>query len=217
MLVHEFGVARSSVREALRVLESAGMIRSHPGDPRGPEVLPFSTEPLTKSFTRLAAVAELSLAELLPFRMMLESNAHFLAAQLRTDEQLLGMERAIARMRVSIDHGYAEFSNADLDFHHLVAEASRNRLIQLCGEAVRDALFTTISAKIHDTGDRRATMFRSLQHHIDAFNAIRDGNPARAAHQVRTSLYAYYAEYLQPPEREILRSLSLIDGPGSSD
>lgn len=41
-LVTQFAVSRSTVREALRVLESNGMVRSRPGDPNGPEILPFS-------------------------------------------------------------------------------------------------------------------------------------------------------------------------------
>ena len=42
-LVTQFAVSRSTVREALRVLESNGVVRSRPGDPNGPEILPFSS------------------------------------------------------------------------------------------------------------------------------------------------------------------------------
>jgi len=35
-LVVQFGASRSTVREALRVLESNGVVRSRPGDPDGP-------------------------------------------------------------------------------------------------------------------------------------------------------------------------------------
>ena len=41
-LMTQFGVGRSTVREALRVLQAAELIRSRPGDPRGPEVLAAS-------------------------------------------------------------------------------------------------------------------------------------------------------------------------------
>ena len=47
-LVAQFEVSRSTVREALRVLESNGVVRSRPGDPNGPEVLPFSPAALRK-------------------------------------------------------------------------------------------------------------------------------------------------------------------------
>ena len=35
-LVVQFGASRSTVREALRVLESNGVVRSRPGDPTAP-------------------------------------------------------------------------------------------------------------------------------------------------------------------------------------
>ena len=61
-LVGQFEVSRSTVREALRVLESNGVVRSRPGDPNGPEVLPFSSGALRKQMVRLARVEEVGLA-----------------------------------------------------------------------------------------------------------------------------------------------------------
>lgn len=207
-LVNQFGVARSSVREALRVLESAGMVHSRPSDRRGPEVLGISAAPLVSSFTRLAAIARLSLAELLQFRMSLEGTAHFLAARLRSDEQLLEMERAIERMSESVERGHTDFSDADLDFHAVVAQASGNQLIQLCGEAVREALFRLIADKITSTTDHRAVMLESVRHHRAVLAAIRDGDGDRAQREIRASLFAYYGEYLDDDEQRVLRELS---------
>ena len=68
-----------------------------PGDPRGPEVLAFSTNGLAKQMTRLTRSDQLSLAELLAFRMILDGSANLLAAQLRSPEQMLEMESTIFR------------------------------------------------------------------------------------------------------------------------
>src|SRR3954465_3767531 len=73
--VGQFEGGRSPVREALRVLESNGVVRSRPGDPNGPEVLPFSSGALRKQMVRLARVDEVGLAELLSFRMILDGSA----------------------------------------------------------------------------------------------------------------------------------------------
>ena len=133
----QFEVSRSTVREALRVLESNGVVRSRPGDPNGPEVLPFSSGALRKQMVRLARVDEVSLTELVSFRMILDGSATMLAARLRTPEQLAEMESAIEVMRAAIDVGYEEFSEADIAFHEAVARASRNSLIQVCNDVVR--------------------------------------------------------------------------------
>ena len=98
-LVTQFGTSRATVREALRVLESNGVVRSRPGDPNGPEILPFSARGLSKQLRRLARAEELTLAQLLVSRMMLDATANRLAAVLRTDDQLADMEAAIGRMR----------------------------------------------------------------------------------------------------------------------
>src|SRR3954462_955210 len=71
-LVTQFAVSRSTVREALRVLASNGVVRSRPGDPNGPEILPYSLGALRKQMTRLARVDELSLRELIGFRMIMD-------------------------------------------------------------------------------------------------------------------------------------------------
>src|SRR3954466_7019859 len=71
-LVTQFAASRPTVREALRVLESNGIVRSRPGDPNGPEILPFSSTALRKQMVRLARVDELTLAELIAFRMIMD-------------------------------------------------------------------------------------------------------------------------------------------------
>ncbi len=101
-LMAQFAVSRSTVREALRVLQARGLVRSRPGDPHGAEVLPFSPAALHKSMTTLARVDELSLGELVQFRMVLDASANLLAARLRTDEELAEMAAAIERMRAAV-------------------------------------------------------------------------------------------------------------------
>ncbi|HET8601714.1 MAG TPA: FadR/GntR family transcriptional regulator [Segeticoccus sp.] len=206
-LVTQFGASRSTVREALRVLESNGVVQSRPGDPNGPEVLPFSPGGLTKQLTRLARVDELSLAELISSRMILDSSANRLAARLRTDEQLAEIEAAIEAMRSVIDDGYEQFSEADVAFHEAVARASRNTLIQICNQVVRDVTLSLISDKIAHAHNRKARMRESVRHHQEVLDAIRAGDGPAAARTSRRNLFDYYAGYLPKSEREPLRAL----------
>jgi GntR family transcriptional regulator, transcriptional repressor for pyruvate dehydrogenase complex len=209
-LVGQFEVSRSTVREALRVLESNGVVRSRPGDPNGPEVLPYSSGALRKQMVRLAQVEEVGLAELLSFRMILDGSATMLAARLRTPEQLADMEAALEVMRGAIDIGYEEFSEADIAFHEAVAKASRNSMIQVCNDVVRGVVLSLISDKISRARNRRALMTESLNHHAEVLEAVRAGNGRDAARVARQKLYDYYAGYLPRTEREPLRAL--VDG-----
>jgi GntR family transcriptional repressor for pyruvate dehydrogenase complex len=210
-LVVQFAVSRSTVREALRVLESNGVVRSRPGDPNGAEILPYSHVALRKQMVRLARVDELSLCELIGFRMIMDGSAIQLASRLRTTEQLAEMEKALVAMRAAIEVGFKEFSEADAAFHDAVARASRNSLIQVCNEVVRGVVLSLISDKISDkishASTSRALMLKSLQHRIEVVDAIRTGDGHAAARLARQNLYDCYAGYVPEPDRDPLRAL----------
>jgi GntR family transcriptional regulator, transcriptional repressor for pyruvate dehydrogenase complex len=206
-LVAQFEVSRSTVREALRVLESNGVVRSRPGDPNGPELLPFSQSGLRKQMVRLARVDELTLAELIGFRMIMDGAAIQVASRLRTPEQLVEMEETLVAMRAAIDVDFAAFSEADLAFHDVIARISRNSLIQTCNEVVRGVVLSLISDKIAHAPNSRALMLESLQHHAEVVDAVRAGDGHAAARIARQNMYDYYAGYVPDPEQETLRAL----------
>ncbi|MCA2226494.1 FadR/GntR family transcriptional regulator [Nonomuraea aurantiaca] len=206
-LMGQFSVSRSTVREALRVLQARGLVRSRPGDPNGAEVQPFSPAALHKSMTTLARVEELSLGELVQFRMVLDASANLLAARLRTDEQLAEMDAAIAAMRAAVEVGYDAFSAADIAFHDAVARASRNKLIQICTDVVRSIVLGLVSGKIAAAADREALMRQSIGHHEEVLAAVRAGDGPLAARLSRQTMYDYYVGYVPEEERPALRAL----------
>ncbi|MPY55776.1 FadR family transcriptional regulator [Streptomyces spongiae] len=208
-LVARFGASRPTVREALRVLESNGLVRSRQGDPNGPEILPFSSARLTREMTRLVQFDNVSMAELISFRMILDGSASLLAARLRSEEELSAMERTLAVMSDAIDVGYEEFSKADIAFHEVVAQASRNSLIEVCNLVVRDAVLSLISDKVTHAPNSTALMRESLQHHQEVLEAIRAQDGPAAARISRRKLYDYYAGYV--PESEQGPLLALVD------
>lgn len=198
-LMAQFGVGRSTVREALRVLQANDVIRSRQGDPRGPEVLGASPSTLYKSMHRLARTEGLGLADLLQFRMLLEGSAYRLAAALRTEEHLARMSEALQAMRGERD--YHAFSRADVAFHDAVAQATGNPLIIMCAEVVRGVVLEQIEGKLATAADRRALMRGSLAHHAEVLEAVREGDAERASRLATHTLHDYYAGYLPSGER----------------
>ena len=206
-LIAQFGVSRSTVREALRVLESSGLVRSRPGDPQGPEVLPLSGAALEKSMLRLLRFEEVSLLELLEFRFLVDGFASFLAASRHDDSALEAIEATIDAMMAATSSSYTEFSAADVAFHDAVAVASGNALIQVCCAAVRGVVVQLIATRIADADDQRALMETSLEHHREVLAALRSHDGSRAAQLARAHLFEYYAAYVDDAEREMLRQL----------
>ncbi|WP_326567478.1 FadR/GntR family transcriptional regulator [Amycolatopsis rhabdoformis] len=206
-LMTQFGVGRSTVREALRVLQAAELIRSRPGDPRGPEVLAASPVALQRSMHRLARAEHVGLAELLQFRMVLDGSAHLLAAQLRTAEDLSALDTALAAMRAGAQVGFSEFSHADVAFHETIARASRNPLLVVSAEVVRGVVLELIEDKLEHARDRTALMQSWLTHHAEVLEAVRASDGELAARLARRALYDNYAEYVPEEQRALLTPL----------
>ncbi|MCH6164027.1 FadR/GntR family transcriptional regulator [Streptomyces marispadix] len=205
-LVSQFAVGRSTVREALRVLQSAGLIRSRPGDPLGAEVLGVSPDNLSRPLGRLARSRLSTLGELVQFRMVLDAESNRLAARLHSQNDLRRMEEQIDRMAAvsSGAGGLHAFSEADALFHQAVAEASGNSLLGLCARAVHDAVVEVIEEKIAAAGDAVVWMERSIAHHRQVLAAIRDGDGALAARLARQALFDYYADHVEEGTRRLL-------------
>lgn len=208
-LMQHFGVSRPTVREALRVLESNGLVRSSRGNPQGPEVLDPSPDLLYRPIAQLVRTKHLSLGEFVPVRLALESLACSTAAIMRTDEQLSELTTAVDQMR-SVSDGNGDshlFGEADLAFHSKVWEATNNLLIAFIGNATRELTSELIEEKIEHSSNAREVMRLWVQYDSDILGAIRAGDPMLASYLVRRYIYEHYNEYLTALEREALRAL----------
>lgn len=210
-MMAQFSVSRSTVREAMRVLESSGLIRSRPGNPNGAEVLGFSSIALRKTVDRLVMGQRIRLADLVHFRMIMESSANMLAARLRTDEDLAAMEAALEEMRAAAADGYEAFSAADVRFHGLVAKVSTNALIEVFNEVVQDVVLELIASKIAAAQEGADMMELSLRHHADVLAAIREGDAHRAGRIARENLFEYYGGLL--PDEDCVTVRLLLEEP----
>lgn len=136
-LAASLGVGRSTVREAVRALTEAGLVRSR----QGAGVFVVSTEPHEDFGTRLRRSA---VAEVYEVRAMLEVQAARLAARRRTDADVAAMVAALSARRLAAEADGAAFVDADIALHAaIVATAGNPVLTDLFAElapALRDAL-----------------------------------------------------------------------------
>ena len=134
-LTESFGVGRSSVREALRMLESQGVIMASGGT----LVVANAANPLGSSLRLLFALdGAAGMHDLFELRRILDCEAAALAAERREEQHLAAMEAATAEMEAALaEGGGGRFIDADVRFHLAVAEATGNRLLLHNMEAVR--------------------------------------------------------------------------------
>lgn len=207
VLAEHLGVARSTVREALRVLENMDLISIRQGDPRGPTVLPVSLAPVQRSIVRLSAAKELSLAELVQFRMVIDSSASVLAANRRTHADLVRLERNMARMREGMPMDYKAFSRIDLEFHAIIAEISGHKMLRGMSEVMSEVVLDLIQRTIIESDNTETLMMRTLRVHGEVFDAIRTQDGHRASVLSREGLYDYYSAHVDEGERRLLGAL----------
>lgn len=203
-LMEDFGVGRSTIREALRILESMGLIKTTPGSRSGPQVCSSLTPGLVRLLRGAIQMEEIPVVELLQYRIMAGAAANRLAAHLRTDAHLERMANAIADMEAATDT--ASFAAADDAFHSVVRAASANRLLEMTADVIQDATLGLVADAVSSTDDTEAQS-RFIDIHRQILKALSDKNGAAAAHLAAQSLYDAYAAKLPPEDRARLQAV----------
>jgi GntR family transcriptional regulator, transcriptional repressor for pyruvate dehydrogenase complex len=148
-LTQQYGVGRSSIREALRMLESKGVI--HAAGNSSFAVAEYGNA-LSHSLDFLISVDQADFTELFEVRHMLEAEAAALAAERHVKADAETMADAIAAMEAALG-SEEDFIAADLGFHMAVTQASRNRLLVHLMQAIRTQLHRSLTASFHVPGN----------------------------------------------------------------
>lgn len=182
-LATTFGVSRNVVREAIARLRSEGRISSQQG--RGAFVSQFApATALTISHEGIdGGNAFLGLFEL---RGLLEVEGAELAARRRRADDVEALRKALGRMEAA-PYGGVAWLEADLDFHRLIAAATRNvyigQVLVFVSERVRDSIL----ASGHVQGaEAQAQM--TLSEHRSILDAIAAADPPAAKTAMRIHL-----------------------------
>jgi GntR family transcriptional repressor for pyruvate dehydrogenase complex len=206
-LMSQFALSRSTIREALRVLESNGLVRSRPSDQRGAEVLAFSTHALSQSIHSLVQLERLTLPDLIFFRMLVEGTLAGMAAGFRTDADLEKLKASIETMRSAASSNAEVYSQSDVAFHEAISEIAGNQLLIVCNGVVRASVHNLIAEKIASGARRQEQMLEAVQRHEALYEAIRAGDPPGATRVSRTNLFEYYAVHVTAADSERLKLL----------
>lgn len=183
-LTQTFQVGRSSIREALRMLESQGVIAPASG---GAFVVADAANPLETSLRLLFTLDEQAgMHDLFELRRIIECEAAALAAERHRDEHLDEMDAAIAEMDASLAESARgdTFIEADVRFHLAVAEATGNRLVLHSMHAVRDVLRRALITVFHIPQSPESAVVE----HRAIRAAVAAGDAGRASAEMRAHL-----------------------------
>jgi GntR family transcriptional regulator, transcriptional repressor for pyruvate dehydrogenase complex len=125
-LGEQFGVSRTAVREALKLLEERGLVEVRSG--RGAFVVQPGLDSLTSALRVALQRQHCTLGHLDEARRCLEAYIAGLAARNALPADIARMEAAVEAMEENLERAQA-FVEADFEFHAAVAAATQNPLL----------------------------------------------------------------------------------------
>jgi DNA-binding FadR family transcriptional regulator len=189
VLARTLGVGRTTVREALRLLESLGILdKASTGDAT---VTGRPTPAVDNLFRLHVALSGFHTADLMSVRIELERSAAARAAADASDKSIAGLSELVEAMERP-DLSQAQFRELDCDFHLGVAVAGSNGLTTDLLNALRDAVKGEMSSAYSRVSDWPATARLLAYEHRCILSSIRTGSSEQAADAVSAHITGFY-------------------------
>lgn len=191
-LAEELGVGRSSIREAIRVLEAMGVVRTAVGS--GPDAGAYvMADPATSIGSALRlhmATRFLPIPDVVQTRVLLESWALAEAAGRSVD--LTAVDALLDRMD---DLGLPpeQFHRLDAELHVRLAGLAGNVLVEAMMTSLRDAIHGYVMEAVPALDDWDVVAVNLRCEHRGIVDAVRTGQGVRAATLVREHIEGFYA------------------------
>ena len=170
-LAKELRVGAGTIREALRSLQSIGMIKIE----HGSGVYVTGARPSTELSSHFQNVGDGLLLALAETRRILEPELASLAAERGTDEELTEIEGLVRKMEEEDKNG-RDFAELDVLFHRQIARAARNPILYQTMEGVSDLFLESRRAILLDPN----ALLRALRYHALIAEAIKLRNAPQA-------------------------------------
>jgi len=186
------GVSRPSVREAIMVLETMGLVEARQGG--GTFIRSLTENSLASPLTGMIEKNPKLLQDLLEVRIGLECWSAYLAATRATSEDMKSICSYVDEMRASAKDGWDPA--VDCQFHYAIAAATHNTMQVHVLNTVHGLFLATIELALHKFYSSRPEFIRIL---LGQHQAIYDNIAARDAEGARTAM----AEHLQWVQKKL--------------
>lgn len=199
-LARRFGVSRPTLREALRTLSSAHLIRASKGPGGGIFVAATPEEGMGRSVSELVAsmlaAESISFGELLETRLLFEVPLVGLAAQRASEEDVARLEALVAE-EDSVGSGPAaadedRLRRIDGQLHRMISSIAGNRLAAVFTEWVVEVFQPSLQALVAPAVVEAVI----VEQHRDMVRAIARGDPRAAERAMREHL-VYLSDLVQ--------------------
>ncbi len=183
-LCERFGVSRVTVREALRTLESSGLVEIRVGARGGAFVTVPCSDRVGEGLADLLTLSVISAADLTEVRMILEAGIVPLVCERATEEDLADLERICERSEEALKAG--DYSmDLSLQFHIRVAQATHNPAVVMLIESFRGPLLMSLQ-QAREAAPEMGNL--GAREHAQFIEAVRRRDPDAASTIMREHL-----------------------------
>ena len=192
-LVAGTGLSRGSVREALRILEAQGLVRTRAGRYGGSVVSRPSDALLASHINLFAKGRSVPLNALVEARQALEPMVAYLAARNRTDEDLALLVAISERLDEAAHDDVPRFLEENANWHSALAVATHNDLLRAFTASISGLMLEASRIENFASEDVRTLVTHAHHRILDAIKA-QDGDAARRRAERDVQAYAKHLE-----------------------
>ena len=184
-LTKSLSTSRGTLREAMKILASFGVVEIKPGD--GTYVSQSMNKHLFDRLVFQLILSDADKKQLMQLRELIEAGLVKLIVQNASDEDLAEIEQCHLAMAEQVNNDLTDpkdLTELDIAFHTAIGRASRNQLVQRIYEFTLD-LFTPSMEETHRQPDRGVN---AVKFHGKVVDALKARDQARAVAAVQDSI-----------------------------
>jgi GntR family transcriptional repressor for pyruvate dehydrogenase complex len=181
-LTEKLGVSRSSVREAIRILEATGHVKVRHG--RG-IFIANSTQEKFEAFSDWLKNNEQSILDHFEVRLILEPEVAWKAAGNADADDVRELEQAWKQFRSFARGSHTEESiRSDRQFHKLLAKSTKNKTLFFLMKTFASSLPDGWICSLHTPG----RIEKTVEEHGRILTAVKNRDALTARHEMRSHL-----------------------------
>lgn len=183
-LVEQLKVSRTSIREALRSLEILGLVETRHGD--GNFIKRSFDDSLLEPISLMFMLEESSPKDILELRMVLETETTVLAAKRISTDELKEIKIIIDKFKATSDEKFN--TELDVEFHHKIAQTSKNLLLVNILSATSVLIDTFISNARYEIIKKEENKEKLVNQHEEIYRALLNKDELKAKEAMRKHL-----------------------------
>lgn len=187
-LTKSFGVSRTVIREALKLLQERGLVKMRAGD--GTYITKPKSSTMMHAMNRLVRFNNLTDWDITLVRVIIECAACELACEKITDQAISELESLLDKMIENKANLHIRVKK-DCEFHCAIARLSQNELLVFFVESIHDLLYSYMRKRIEfrPEGNNDGILW-----HRRIIDALKLGNPNLASGYMREHIIASFQQ-----------------------